>query len=102
MYANDWFTDDDDDKDEDHVSSSGSKEDADAYISDVIENQGGNWSSAVNKFQYHFLIKNSLGVVDAKTLTIIFYNLKILRYSNETFYTYCQRKLYVANGNDLR
>ena len=99
--GHDWFTDDDD-KDEDHVPSSGSEEeDADAYMSDVNENQGGNWSSAVNKFQYHFLIKKVLGVVDAKTLTIIFYNLKILRYSNETFYTDCQRKLYVANGNDL-
>ena len=99
--GHDWFTDDDD-KDEDHVPSSGSEEeDADAYMSDVNENQGGNWSSAVNKFQYHFLIKKVLGVVDAKTLTIFFYNLKILRYSNETFYTDCQRKLYVANGNDL-
>ena len=70
MYANDWFTDDDsnteiddqdgavddwltddDDQDKDYVPSSGSEEeDAEAYMSDVIENQGGNWSSAVDKF----------------------------------------------------
>ena len=67
--VDDWLTDDDDDKDEDHVPSSGSEEeDAVAYMSDVNENQGGNWSSAVNKFQYHFLIKKSLGCCRCKNI----------------------------------